>query len=283
MIHLPSPEQKLNHPLFDKAGVELWIKRDDLIHPEISGNKWRKLAPILHLVQERGVRHVVSYGGAWSNHLLALASACSFMGLQATGIVRGEEIDNPVLRRCASLGMRLEFISREAFRNLRNNDNALIWEENCCIIPEGANCSEGRAGMSTLWAELKQDYTYLLDSVGSGTSVRGLLASAPEQTSVLAVMAVNDWSLANHLKEQGAQVFDSYTCGGFAKMNAQLLASCLDFEKQTGVKLDPIYTSKQWLAARGLLEQGFFKRGDKVLFVHSGGLAGWQSFKTEFQ
>lgn len=275
MIRLPSPEQRVFHPLFESAGVELWIKRDDLIHPEISGNKWRKLAPILEEIQIRGVSNVVSYGGAWSNHLLALAAAAQMYGVRSEGIVRGEPLNNPVLLRCGELGMKFRFIPREEFRNLRKFEGELAWQGNTCIIPEGANCREGRSGMASLWMELNESYTHLMDSVGSGTSVRGLFETAPRETKVLAIMAVNDHPLAAQLRALGIHVFDGYTRGGFAKMDDELFAICQAFKADTGILLDPVYTSKQWMAALDLLDQGFFKRGDRMLFVHSGGLSGW--------
>ncbi|HCS19363.1 MAG TPA: 1-aminocyclopropane-1-carboxylate deaminase [Bacteroidetes bacterium] len=275
MIRLPSPEQRVFHPLFETAGVELWIKRDDLIHPEISGNKWRKLAPIMEEIKKRGVTKVISYGGAWSNHLLALAAAAHQLGMDSMGIVRGEPVDNSILSRCSDLGMKIRFLSREEYRNLRKVDDVLGWTEDTCIIPEGANCPEARQGMATLWSELKQDYTYLLDSVGSGTSVRGLSESAPSQTRVLAIMAVKDHGLAASLRAMGIRVFDEYTRGGFAKMDDELFGSCRAFREDTGILLDPVYTAKQWMAALDLLDQGLFNKGDRVLFVHSGGLSGW--------
>lgn len=275
MIRLPSPEQRIFHPLFESAGVELWIKRDDLIHPEISGNKWRKLAPIIEEIQKRGVTKVISFGGAWSNHLLALAAAAQMMDIQSEGIVRGEQVNNPVLLRCEELGMKLRFISRDEFRSLRKFEGALIWDGTSCIIPEGANCLEGRSGMASLWMELNRSYTHLMDSVGSGTSARGLFETAPRETKVLAIMAVNDHPLAAQLRALGIHVFDEYTRGGFAKMDDALFSICRRFKQETGILLDPVYTSKQWMAALELLDQGFFKRGERVLFVHSGGLGGW--------
>lgn len=275
MIKLPSPEQRVFHPLFEAAGVELWIKRDDLIHPEISGNKWRKLAPIFDEMHRRDVEKVVSYGGAWSNHLLAVAASAQMKGIPSEGIVRGEPVNNPVLARCAELGMKLHFLSREEFRKLRKIDGELLWEGSTCVIPEGANCVEGRAGMRSLWLELERPYTFLMDSVGSGTSVRGLFGSAPDETKVLAIMAVKDTQLAAQLSALGISVFDEYTRRGFAKMDDELMRICRAFREDTGILLDPVYTSRQWVAAMNLLEKSVFKKGDRVLFVHSGGLAGW--------
>jgi len=193
-MQLPSPEQRLHHPLFDEKGVECWIKRDDLIHPMVSGNKWRKLKPILELAQERECNLLVSYGGAWSNHLLALAAASAQFGMKSRGLVRGEVLDNPLLGLCRQYGMDLEFVSREEYRKIREESTALEVNEQEIWIPEGANCAEGRLGMNSLWQELEQSYDFVMDSIGSGTSVRGLQQGKPTETKRLGIMAAKDSS-----------------------------------------------------------------------------------------
>jgi len=276
-MQLPSPEQQLHHPLFEEKGLECWIKRDDLIHPMVSGNKWRKLKPIIEFALEEGSELVVSYGGAWSNHLLALAAASAQFGMKSRGFVRGESIDNPLLGICRQYGMELEFVTREEYRNIREENTSLELNRNELWIPEGANCAEGRSGMKSLWEELEQSYDYVIDSVGSGTSVRGLQQFKPTGTQLLAVMAVKDTSLANQIESKGITVFREYVRGGFAKMDVELFEACRDFSSSTGILLDPVYTGKQWIALMDLLQQDYFKPGQRILFIHSGGLAGWMS------
>lgn len=276
-MQLPSPEHQLFHPLFNEKGVTCCIKRDDLIHPFVSGNKWRKLAPIVALAQEKGVNTLVSYGGAWSNHLLALSAASAQFGLRSKGYVRGERVSNALLSLCRQFGMDVHFIPREEFRELRKEKVALEFQQDELWIPEGANCNEGRSGMKSLWEELIQPYDYVMDSIGSGTSVLGLQQSKPEGTELLGIMAVKDKGLAERLRESGVQVFSEYTRGGFAKMDAALFEACRLFSSQTGILLDPIYTGKQWMALLDLLKSDYFSRGQRILFIHSGGLAGWMS------
>lgn len=277
MFELPSPEQKLDWPLFEERQIDVWIKRDDLIHPAISGNKWRKLQPIIAMAEEKGISALHSYGGAWSNHLLALAACSAHFAYASKGYVRGEPVNNPVLDLCRDYGMELEFMSRDEFRERRQSQNQLIIEDDILIIPEGANCIEGRKGMKSVWDELQQDYSIVLDSVGSGTSVRGLYQAKPANTEVWGMMAVKDHALADSLEMEGIKVLRNYARRGFAKMDEELIAACKEFDSKTGIQLDPVYTGKQWMALLDLVETGEIKPGEKVLFMHSGGLAGWLS------
>lgn len=276
-MNLPSPEQELHHPLFEEKGLSVWIKRDDLIHPFVSGNKWRKLEPIIEVAKQAGVHTLVSFGGAYSNHLLALAASAASFGFKSRGIVRGDRVSNPLLRLCSQFGMELEFMTREAFREARATETHLKFIDGELWIPEGANCLEGRAGMASLWKELKQSYTHVLDSVGSGTSARGLHANKPDASELLAIMAVKDARLAEQLREEGIQVFTDYARGGFAKMDAGLFDACRAFTSHSGILLDPVYTGKQWMALLDLVQNDFFSPEQRLLFIHSGGLAGWMS------
>lgn len=267
-------EMPIDLPLAEEHGVEVWMKRDDLIHPFVSGNKWRKLRPVFDLARQKGTRTLVSFGGPYSNHLLALAAAAPLYGMSSRGIVRGEEVHNPVLKLCTLFGMELQFMDRAAFRDQRNKTQ-LHFEGTTCHIPEGANCPEGREGMQGLWKELSGTYTHLMDSVGSGTSVRGLAASKPDGVRLMGIMAAKDEMLAVQLRKEGIDVFEDYARGGFAKTDEALEQACRVLASTTGILLDPVYTGKQWMALLDLVEKGHFKRGSKILFVHSGGLSGW--------
>ncbi|MBI1221902.1 MAG: pyridoxal-phosphate dependent enzyme [Bacteroidetes bacterium] len=276
-MRLPSPEEEIKLPLFGEAGIEVFIKRDDLIHPFISGNKWRKLMPLVELAKARKLNTMKSYGGAWSNHLLALAAAGASNGLKTIGIVRGEVVANPLLNLCRQFGMDLQFLDRQSYREVRSQLDMLYSDGDILTIPEGANCEEGRMGMAGLWKELCHEYDILLDSVGSGTSVQGLVQTNPGNTKVWGVMAVKDAALASRLESMGIRVFREYSRGGFARMDQKLIEACRAFTEKSGILLDPVYTGKQWMALLDLLENGRIERGSRILFVHSGGLAGWMS------
>ncbi len=275
---MENPElQRLDLPLFEASRLECWIKRDDKIHPFVSGNKLRKLYPILEEAIKRKVKSVTSYGGAYSNHLLALACLGAQLGINTKGIVRGEPVKNHVLQLCKLWGMQLEFLDRESYRNQRKVDQ-LFWDDATLIIPEGANCAEAIEGASEFWQELDgQSFDYVIDTVGSGSSVKGLLKAIPEDTTIEAIMCVNDDSLGKDLSELGATVHSGYSLGGFAKFSDELIAQCRSFSSQTGILLDPIYTGKLWMALSDLVDRDYFDKGSRILMVHSGGLTGWLS------
>ncbi len=171
--------------------------------------------------------------------------------------------------------MELEFISRSQTREWRAKRSELEWEDGVLWIPEGAACTLGRSGMSSLWSELQEPFSDVVDCVGSGTSVQGLALKTPLATTLHAIMCVKDSDLATRLASEGIVVHTGYERGGFAKVDESLIKACADFETDTGILLDPVYTSKMWLAMLDLLKQGYFARGSKILMIHSGGLQGW--------
>ncbi|TNE81986.1 MAG: pyridoxal-phosphate dependent enzyme [Bacteroidetes bacterium] len=275
MFKLPTPINPIYPERWEEWGMSLFLKRDDLIHELVSGNKWRKLKPILDYAAANKVSVLESMGGAYSNHLLALAVVAKAYGFRARGFVRGEEVNNPVLSLCKAQGMELEFISRTQTRQWRSERNELELMHNQLWIPEGAACELGRSGMQSLWLELKEEFSDVVDCVGSGTSVMGLAQFKPENTRLHAVMCVKDKGLADKLSDGGMEVHRGFERGGFAKVDHELIQACADFELDTGILLDPIYTSKMWLAVLDLIQKGYFPKGSKVLMVHSGGLQGW--------
>jgi len=269
-------EQELEHPLFRGNEIRVWMKRDDLIHPFISGNKWRKLQPILEIAREKEVRELVSYGGAYSNHLVALACLGAQYRLATKGIVRGEDVKNHVLQLCQLWGMQLEFVSREAFRDLRKESQLRI-DDSSLIIPEGASCAEGIRGAATFWNELSNSYDCICDTVGSGSTMKGLLSGRPEGIDIEAYMCVRDEGLMQELQRQGARVVYNKEQAGFGKVSDEVLEAARVFSSQTGILLDPIYTGKMWYLFLERIKQGVYSKGTKVLVVHSGGLTGWLS------
>lgn len=275
MFKLPSRVQKLEFSFAKEKGVELFMKRDDEIHELVSGNKWRKLKPIFQKASERGIQRIQSMGGPYSNHLLALAVACKFYGFESEAFIRGEEVENPVLNICKAYGMKLNFISRDEFRARRNENKALVFSSTVLFIPEGAAVPEGEEGMKSLLDELEEEYSDIIDCVGSGTSVKGLARFVKPGTKLHAVMCVKDESLARELDDLDVNTLRGYERGGFAKIDREMMEACADFQEQTGILLDPIYTTKMWMCCKDLIEKGRFEKGSRILLVHSGGLQGW--------
>lgn len=275
MYRLPTPIDPIYPERWEEWGVSLYLKRDDLIHELVSGNKWRKLKPILDFAASNGVLNLESMGGPYSNHLLALAVIANKQGYRSKGFIRGEEVSNPVLDLCRRQNMELEFVSREQIRQWRTERNELDLDGNTLWIPEGAACELGRSGMASLWNELKEPFSDVVDCVGSGTSVLGLNLAKPASSRLHAIMCVKDKALAESLSTESIRVHTGYERGGFAKIDTELIKACADFESDTGILLDPVYTSKMWLAVWDLLERRYFPKGSNVLMIHSGGLQGW--------
>ena len=285
----PSPVIQIIDEAFSAKGVELWIKRDDLLHPIISGNKWRKLKYCLDHALSLGAHTLCSMGGVYSNHLHALAYTGQLLGLSTLGLIRGECPDplNPTLHDLQAWGMQLRFISRTDYRQLRqyhhhdalpNLPNGGYW------LPEGGASRLALKGVAEIIDEIDMDYDYLVVGCGTGTTLAGLIAAAPSETSVLGIAALKGAAfLAEEVKNLmpdhcpysvNWEILLDYHHGGFAKTSAPLLALIQDMQLRHQLPLEPIYTAKTLYAIYDLLRRGFFKSGQRILMIHTGGLQG---------
>ncbi len=282
-----SPLMRLSDPLFAQRGIELWVKRDDLLHPVISGNKWRKLKYILNDALVHDVNTLVSMGGPWSNHLHALAFAGNALGLKTVAYIRGEEpsVYSPTLSDIQNWGMELRFVSRSEYRRLRTHHNpgslpgltkAQYW------IPEGGSGKLALSGVAEILDEIVIDYDVLCLPCGTGTTMAGLVASSPVSAQVLGIAALKG---AGFLYDEVARLLpgeDSvqwqinldYHFGGFAKSTATLRNFIERFESDQGIELDPVYTGKMMYALYDLIERGYFDDGQRIIVLHTGGLQG---------
>ena len=267
-FNLPSPLEKLY-----LQGRDLWIKRDDLIHPIVSGNKWRKLQGFFQILAAG--EHITTFGGAFSNHLPAAAFAAKHFGHPITGVVRGEELNassNDLLKYCQAQGMALEFVSRSAFRSLRESG----WTGySGRVLPEGGAGSHAKEGCGAIWKELAHEPDHLVLASGTGTTVSGILAAMPPRckTKVHVVSAVKgahkecaavqQQALAKHIILHWE---DETHFGGFGKWSPSLLEEAENFEQTTGVPLDPNYNAKVWAYLQRTSLQG------KVVWIHTGGV-----------
>ncbi|OEJ33680.1 1-aminocyclopropane-1-carboxylate deaminase/D-cysteine desulfhydrase [Streptomyces subrutilus] len=285
----PSPLRAVGDERFERCGVRLLLKRDDLVHPELPGNKWRKLAPNLRAAVANGQRAVVTFGGAYSNHLRATAAAGRLLGLETVGIVRGEELArrplNDSLARCAADGMRLHFVSRSAYRRKAEPEElARLLDEagagGAYVVPEGGSNALALTGCAELGRELRGTADVVAVACGTGGTLAGLAAGlepgqralgvpvlaggflAPEIRSLqLAAFGgpAGDWSLAEGLHH-----------GGYARVPAALDAFAADFESRHGLPVERIYVAKLLWALTELTASGAFPRGTTVAAVITG-------------
>lgn len=265
------------------------MKRDDLLHPFVSGNKYRKLKYLVHDALQQGKRHLVTFGGAYSNHLVATASAGAAFGLKTTAIVRGDEaLKNPMLAICRLYGMELLQVSREEYRN-KDEAFSKFFAGNDAVyrIEEGGYSALGAKGCADIVNELQQPYNHIFSAVGTGTTLAGLAAGAPEATYVhgIAVLKGAEYlqnEISNLLPLQKPfALHHSFHFGGYGKFDNEIIGFISSFAQSTGILLDPVYTAKMMKGIITLAEQDYFAAGDKILALHTGGLWGLTSEKVQ--
>ncbi|MHC5308967.1 1-aminocyclopropane-1-carboxylate deaminase/D-cysteine desulfhydrase [Myroides sp. LJL116] len=270
-------------------GIELYIKREDLLHKEVSGNKFRKLKYNLLKARELGIDTVLTFGGAFSNHIFSTAAACSLLGLKSIGVIRGEEIaskflENPTLSKAFDYGMQFKFVSREDYRKKTQTDFIeQLQEEFGCfyLVPEGGTNSLAILGTQEILKPKDMEFDYICSAVGTGGTIAGLIQSSGVHQSVVGYPALK----GDFLKDEIAQwtnkenwhLVDSYHFGGYAKVDSVLLEFIEEFNRQFGILLDPIYTGKMLYGIFQDIEKGHFKDNSKILAIHTGGLQGWNS------
>ena len=290
-----SPVQLLTNPFPEPVNIRLMLKRDDLLHPLVSGNKWRKLKYNLLAAREQVYTTLLTFGGAYSNHLSATAAAGQAFGFQTIGVVRGEELAtmplNHTLAFCQSCGMHLHFVSRADYRCKEEPDFLADLVHRFgphYLLPEGGTNELAIEGTAEIIPEIVAQLGYVPDyvccPVGTGGTVAGLAQSAPAGTNVLGFMALKGivWAnlqlgpLQNQTGQTGAWpiLIQDYHFGGYAKTTPELLHFIRAFERNTGVLLDQVYTGKMLYGIYELARKGFFPDGATVVAVHTGGLQG---------
>ncbi len=283
-LNLPSPVQEVHNPHYLEKGVRVFVKRDDLIHPLISGNKWRKLKFILSKAQREAKNHLVTFGGAYSNHLLACAAAANYNGLPCTGIVRGEDVKNEILYKCTALGMKLIFVDRESYRyKHRIFEDLFGKDDQAYFIDEGGASEQAVEGCEEIVNELVSTFDHILCAAGTGSTAAGILAAIKKQklsTRLQVIPVLKDGDFLKQAIEKytapdaSFELHQNYHFGGYAKYNDQLLDFIIDYYKQHHILLDQVYTAKLVFGLDDLIRSDFFKPGEQLLWIHTGGKTG---------
>lgn len=293
--------QDLPEPAAERRGVRLRLLRDDLRHPELPGNKWRKLKYNLLAAQQQGHDTLLTFGGAYSNHLAAVAAAGRLRGLRTIGVVRGEAAEalSPTLQQCRADGMQLHFVSREDYR--RRADPAWVAQVltrlgPAYVLPEGGTNALALRGVAELVQELDAaaiPYDALAVACGTGGTLAGLLTGLGGRHQAVGVAALKgaDWlreevdalteqvtgrRYANYHLHLGAHF------GGYARYSTELLGFIEEFYLRHRIVLDPVYTGKLLAGTLQLIEAGYFAPGSTVVAIHTGGLQGWAGFQQRF-
>ncbi|WP_327036910.1 1-aminocyclopropane-1-carboxylate deaminase/D-cysteine desulfhydrase [Methylomarinum vadi] len=278
---------RIDEPLLRQKAIELWLKRDDLLHPIVSGNKWRKLKYILEHALGLGCRRIISMGGAYSNHLHALAYTGKCLGLATAAFIRGERPKrlSPTLRDLLDWDMRLTFVSRSDYRELRayrRHDSLPGLQNGDYWLPEGGATGLALQGVAEIVGEIHLSFDVLSVPCGTGTTLAGLIKAVPDSAEVLGIAALKGADflyhdvaelLADAAHKNWSLALD-YHFGGFAKSN-MLLTEFIDrFERRHNIALDPVYTGKMLYALYDLIEHDHFSSGKRIIAIHTGGLQG---------
>ncbi|MFL9844810.1 1-aminocyclopropane-1-carboxylate deaminase/D-cysteine desulfhydrase [Flavobacterium rhizosphaerae] len=274
-VHLPLP-----------YNIKLTIKREDLLHPHISGNKFRKLKYNILQAQKLGCPALLTFGGAYSNHIAATAAAGKQYGIPVIGIIRGEELvnkvdDNPTLSFAKERGMRFKFVTREAYR--QKNEAAFIEQLKAefgsfYLLPEGGTNLLAVKGCEEIVTDEDNAFTHICCAVGTGGTIAGIANAAHAGQQVLGFPALKSEALAADIskltQKHNWQLKTGYEFGGYGKINEELVRFINDFFEKTAIPLDPVYTSKMVFGVIDMVYKGYFAENASILAIHTGGLQG---------
>ncbi|HEY4617116.1 MAG TPA: pyridoxal-phosphate dependent enzyme [Flavobacterium sp.] len=266
--------------------ITVSIKREDLIHPFISGNKFRKLKYNLLQAKEEQNETLLTFGGAYSNHIAAVAFAGKEKGFKTIGIIRGDELrdkisENPTLLFAQNCGMQLEFVSREEYR-LKNETSFLENLEkqfgDFYLIPEGGTNELAIKGCQEILTEEDSDFDFVCCSVGTGGTIAGIINSALPHQKVLGFPALKGDFLKDEIRifvqNENWELITAYHFGGYGKVNPDLIAFINQFYDKNKIPLDPIYTAKMVFGVIDMIDKDYFPAHSKILLIHTGGIQG---------
>ena len=274
------PDQQINF-----HDITLIIRRLDLVHPQISGNKFFKLKYNFLEAKRQDYQHILSFGGAYSNHIAATAFAAQQFGFQSVGVIRGEELAdrplNPTLATAQEFGMQLHFVSRDEYRRKQQPEYlaelARQFPEHY-VIPEGGTNALAIQGCQEILKDSDAQFDVICCAVGTGGTISGLIEASHAHQQILGFSALKGSFLKDEVaqltKKTNWNILDDYCCGGYAKTSAALVQFIRDFEAEFSIPLEQIYTAKMLMGIFDLIEKNYFLARSKLLVIHSGGLQG---------
>lgn len=289
-----SPLQLLQHPLLAEKGIILYIKRDDLIHPQVQGNKWRKLKYNLYNARLNKQNTLLTFGGPYSNHIYATAAAARLFHFRSIGIIRGEEpaIKSATLQFAASQGMELYYMDREMYRHKDDPDNIESLQAQIgdfYHIPEGGTNMYALEGVAEIIEELDIEYDYIATACGTGGTLAGLVVGLQGNKQVFGFSSLKGedtlTGTVNELvSEFTGQTFSNFSInfdyhfGGYAKTKPELIDFIKQFKTPHGIQLEPVYTGKMFYGLFDLISKDYFPSGSRIIAIHTGGLQGLSGY-----
>jgi 1-aminocyclopropane-1-carboxylate deaminase len=281
-LQLPSPLESFELKI-GSANRKIWIKRDDLIHSDISGNKWRKLKGHITHYFEGEYDGIVSYGGAFSNHLHALAAVCEKLKIPVKGVIRTNQIDtnNPTLKSCSAMGMQLISVAKDLYA--KRFEQTLIHEvgeKRMYVIPEGGAGEYCDSGCKDILSELSSEPDYIVLPIGTGSTMYSLSKVVNKSIIIGISPFKKDKVYIPHqsmILSPHTILFD-YALNGFGKWNQELIEFMNSFWQEFGIELDPVYNAKAMMGLFDLIEKSFFPDDKSIMYIHTGGLQGILGF-----
>ncbi len=296
-INHKTPISKIEDPLIKDSGIKLFIKREDLNHPELSGNKWHKLKYNLITAKENGYETLLTFGGAYSNHIYATAAAGKLFGFKTIGIIRGEEHLplNPTLSFAVSKGMKIHYVNRKSYREKNSSEFIKNLREKFgkfYLVPEGGTNKLAVKGASEIISNIDIDFDYVCCACGTGGTLAGLVTGLNGRKKALGFSVLKGGGfLLNDVEkliyESAGKKYNNWDInldfhfGGYAKINSELLKFIQRFQKVTSIPIEPIYTGKLLFGVYNLILNQYFGSEKSILVIHTGGLQGLIGMKNK--
>lgn len=270
----------------NERNIDVYIKREDLIHPFVSGNKFRKLKYNLAEARKENFNTILTFGGAFSNHIAAVAASGKLEGFKTIGIIRGDELgskmeENPTLKFATENEMQLEFVSREMYRKKTEVDflSSLTQKYgDFYLIPEGGTNDLAVKGCTEILTDEDKNFDSIACAVGTGGTIAGIIKSSHTNQQILGFPSLKGDFLQNEIRNfvsnSNWQLINGFEFGGYGKITPELVDFMNDFLAETQILLDPIYTGKMVFGVRSLIREGFFPDDSKILLIHTGGIQG---------
>lgn len=294
-----SPLQKIESPLLKEKEIDLYLKRDDLIHPYVQGNKWRKLKYNLLEARLNNYKTLLTFGGPFSNHIHATAAAGKLFHFKTIGIIRGEEPEtvSDTLQFAAESGMDLHYMDRAMYRQKdgpASIESLRVQIGDFYYVPEGGTNRFALEGVAEIIEEIDIDFDYLCTACGTGGTLAGLVAGLKGEKQLIGFSSLKGKDTLTQrvnelVEEYCGQTFSNFSVnfdyhfGGYAKVNEELISFIKNFKKEFDIQLDPVYTGKLMYGLFDMIRKDKFPRGSRIIALHTGGLQGLCGYKEYFQ
>lgn len=281
--------------MLPNSSVKLFIRREDLIHPFVSGNKFRKLKYNLEFAKNNNYKKLVTFGGAFSNHIAAVAFAGKVNGFETIGIIRGNELaseinSNPTLKFAQDCGMKFEFVSREEYRQkttVEFIENLKVKYQQFYLIPEGGTNDLAIKGCEEIITNEDAAYDFICCAIGTGGTISGIINSSSFNQKVLGFPSLKGDFLKKDIckfaKKDNWNIISDYHFGGYGKVSNELINFINDFNEKYNIPLDPIYTGKMVFGVIELINKNYFPENSKILTIHTGGLQGIEGMNLKLR